>query len=40
MSGYGRYLRQRKLGEPRALHEDTVEYHTDDETDPFAEAAV
>jgi four helix bundle protein len=40
INGYGRYLRQPKLGEPKALHEDTVEYQTDDETDPFAEFQV
>ena len=37
INGYGRYLRQRKAGEAGVLHESVADYHTEDETDPFAD---
>lgn len=37
INGYGRYLRQRKAGESGVLHEASVNYHTDQDADPFAD---
>jgi hypothetical protein len=37
INGYGRYLRQRKLGESAALRESSSGYHVNDENDSFAD---
>jgi len=37
INGYGRYLRLRKVGDSSTLREDTIEYHTDENGDPFAD---
>jgi len=37
INGYGRYLRQRKVGDSSILREDAVEYHGENNGDPFAD---